>query len=170
MTSEIVYTAQDARQAWGRITNRIRYEGKATPITYHGKPLAEVVPHDWFVRAAAAIGYPDGIGMPAGAHRAESSPPAAPDCDCDQQAEECPMGSLCTSVAFGGSPEKKEINDWCGHDSVGHRMTNTLHQQGYDTLAKVLAADPAVLLDLPNFGPGSYQRFTERKARTDGSA
>lgn len=64
MTPEIVYTAQDARQGWGRITNRIRYENKATPITYHGKPLAEVVPHDWFVRAVAAIGYPDGITPP----------------------------------------------------------------------------------------------------------
>ena len=48
------YTSEDARKEWRRILNEAE-RGEPVGITRYGKPLAVVVPADWYERAVAAL-------------------------------------------------------------------------------------------------------------------
>ena len=63
------YTSEDARREWRRILNAVE-SGEAVGITRYGKPLAVVVPADWFEQAKALI---EATGKEPGHERAGST-------------------------------------------------------------------------------------------------
>lgn len=48
------YTSEDARREWRRILNEVE-RGEPVGVTRYGKPLAVVVPAEWYERAQALM-------------------------------------------------------------------------------------------------------------------
>lgn len=60
-------------------------------------------------------------------------------------------------------PAETAVWDWCGHDTLGHRMANILCREGYTTVDKVLAASLPQVLELRGFGKLAVTRWEQFK-------